>query len=184
MGNSTSKFRPTITVIGMQGSGKSSILRDVTQTRFLSGDLNILDSNVVIKGKKKKAKVVELPGRPGYRSFWDLMLPTADAIVFVLDSSDGFRLSEAREELKRVVKMTSFDKQPIAVIANKQDLPEARKTDYLARYLNLENLLKNRDWFIQAGSIEDQKFYQQAVKQIEKLFKCDLKKRSEIYASF
>ena len=53
---------------------------------------------------------------------WRLYLDHCRAVVFVVDSSDGARLPEARAALKRLLSEEQLSGVPLMVLANKKDL--------------------------------------------------------------
>jgi ADP-ribosylation factor protein 1 len=69
-------------------------------------------------------------------------------VIFVVDSNDTERLSEAAEELSAILKNDALKHCPFIVLANKQDLPKAIKEDELKVKFALENLT-GRTWKIQ-----------------------------------
>ena len=54
-------------------------------------------------------------------------------IIFVVDSCDHERFEEARIELMKIAKNAETIGVPIVILANKQDLPNARTVDELDR---------------------------------------------------
>lgn len=61
----------------------------------------------------------------------------AHGIIFVVDSIDRDRLEEARYELFDIVKDERLAECPVLLLANKQDLSMAMKTDELTKELGL-----------------------------------------------
>lgn len=58
------------------------------------------------------------------RSIWERYYNSANAVVFVVDSTDRIRILEAKKELEGVIQHDVLQRVPIVVFANKQDLPE------------------------------------------------------------
>ncbi|KAJ7620279.1 ARF small monomeric GTPase [Roridomyces roridus] len=71
-------------------------------------------------------------------------------IIFVVDSSDRERVSEAREELQRMLKEDTLRDTLLLVFANKQDLPNAMTTAEIADKLDLHGL-RQWSWHVQAA---------------------------------
>ena len=69
--------------------------------------------------------------------------------MFVVDSSDRSRLSEARDELHAVLRDPDMRGVPVVVLANKQDLPGAVSTAELIDALNIRTLVDHQ-WYVQA----------------------------------
>lgn len=70
-------------------------------------------------------------------------------IIFVVDSNDRERVSEAREELQRMLNEDELRDALLLVFANKQDLPNAMNAAEITDKLGLHSL-RQRQWFIQA----------------------------------
>jgi GTPase SAR1 family protein len=69
-------------------------------------------------------------------------------IIFVVDSNDRERVSEAREELQRMLNEDDLRDALLLVFANKQDLPNAMNAAEITDKLGLHGL-RQRTWFIQ-----------------------------------
>lgn len=71
-------------------------------------------------------------------------------IIFVVDSNDRERISEAREELQRMLNEDELRDALLLVFANKQDLPNAMNAAEITDKLGLHSL-RQRSWYIQAA---------------------------------
>lgn len=67
----------------------------------------------------------------------------------MVDSNDRERISEAKEELQKMLQEDELRDATLLVFANKQDLPNAMTASELTDKLGLQNL-RNRKWYIQA----------------------------------
>lgn len=81
-------------------------------------------------------------------------LPFADyqntqGIIFVVDSNDRERVTEAREELQRMLNEDELRDALLLVFANKQDLPNAMNAAEITDKLGLHSL-RTRTWYIQS----------------------------------
>lgn len=70
-------------------------------------------------------------------------------IIFVVDSNDRERVTEAREELQRMLNEDELRDALLLVFANKQDLPNAMNAAEITDKLGLHSL-NRREWYIQA----------------------------------
>ena len=61
-------------------------------------------------------------------------------LIYVVDSSDRERFSEAYIELKAIIEDPAMAGVPVIVFANKQDLPNAATCSQVADALNLDKL--------------------------------------------
>lgn len=69
-------------------------------------------------------------------------------IIFVVDSNDRDRVSEARDEMQRMLNEDELRDAILLVFANKQDLPNAMNAAEITDKLGLHSL-RNRQWYIQ-----------------------------------
>ena len=79
-------------------------------------------------------------------SFLDFQ--NTQGIIFVVDSNDRDRISEARDELQRMLNEDELRDALLLVFANKQDLPNAMNAAEITDKLGLHSL-RNRRWYIQ-----------------------------------
>ena len=73
-------------------------------------------------------------------------------IIFVVDSNDRERVSEAREELQRMLNEDELRDALLLVFANKQDLPNAMNAAEITDKLGLHGL-RQRTWYIQVSAL-------------------------------
>src|SRR5271154_3744390 len=71
-------------------------------------------------------------------------------IVFVVDSSDRERVSDARDELLSLLKADELRDSVLLVYGNKQDMPGAMSPVELTDKLGLHELY-HRDWYVQGA---------------------------------
>ncbi|CAJ1357913.1 unnamed protein product [Effrenium voratum] len=71
-----------------------------------------------------KLKVFDFGGRSKIRRFWHHYSPDADGVIFVVDSTDGERMGEAKEELQAMMGKRELERAVVLVLANKKDWPK------------------------------------------------------------
>eukprot|EP01102_Stenamoeba_stenopodia_P008297 TRINITY_DN2373_c0_g1_i2.p1 TRINITY_DN2373_c0_g1~~TRINITY_DN2373_c0_g1_i2.p1 ORF type:complete len:185 (-),score=42.57 TRINITY_DN2373_c0_g1_i2:89-643(-) len=96
----------------------------------------------------------DVGGRSNVRPLWRHYFQNVNAMIYVLDSNDRERISEAENEMSRIIQM--FDDQslqsiPILVYCNKQDLPNAMSVAECTDKLGLHKLTVGHPWYIQAA---------------------------------
>ncbi|CAL6080107.1 ADP-ribosylation_factor [Hexamita inflata] len=64
--------------------------------------------------------------------------------LYVVDASDKDKLSEAKDELFKLVEMDTLVGKPLLVLGNKNDIDGALKEDQLQKMLDLEQI-QNRE---------------------------------------
>lgn len=87
---------------------------------------------------------------PGHLIHSILDFQNTQGIIFVVDSNDRERVSEAREELQRMLNEDELRDALLLVFANKQDLPNAMNAAEITDKLGLHGL-RQRTWYIQVS---------------------------------
>lgn len=67
--------------------------------------------------------VWDVGGQDKIRPLWRHYYQNTQGIIFVVDSNDRERISEAREELQRMLNEDELREALLLIFANKQDLP-------------------------------------------------------------
>jgi small GTP-binding protein len=152
MGTSFSRFwnqttQMNVIMVGLDGAGKSSILRKFTMDNVVA--LPIIGLNIETANYKNvnfNAWDIGGPGRvdPLLRDYFQ----NANGIIFVIDSNDKYP-TYAKDELHKLLHQLSSQDIPLLVYANKQDLPSALSAQAIMEQLEL-NLLCKRPWKIQS----------------------------------
>lgn len=142
------KSKQTVKVswIGLDYAGKSTIIKRVTQGLFSDDTKRTLGLNVdEFESEGIKFVCWDIGGQTVFRdSLWESYIAGSSGIIFVVDSSAPDRFPEAQKELwKYVIENQSVGDIPILILANKQDLPEARSAGEVARALDLHKLTKH-----------------------------------------
>jgi len=132
--------------VGLDYAGKSTIIKRVTQGVFSEDTKRTLGLNVdEFESDSIKFVCWDIGGQTVFRdSLWDAYISGSSGIIFVVDSADPPRFDEARRELWRyVIDNEKVGEIPILILANKQDLPEARSAGEVARALDLHKVINH-----------------------------------------
>lgn len=140
----------SVTWLGLEASGKSSLIERIRQDEFVSTSptigLNVTSS--VFEG----IKIVncDISGHKSFRSIWDsLIVGRPDLLVYVIDSSEPSSLGEVeRIVTSYVLKAEILKGIPILFILNKEDVEGALREEQLMQKLSLARLMQGRDWKI------------------------------------
>jgi ADP-ribosylation factor protein 1 len=81
--------------------------------------------------------VWDVGGQDHLRTLWHHYFDNVDGLVFVIDSTDRYRLLLSKAELKGIYQHDSMKNAPLVVIANKQDSPDALSAEAIAEKLDL-----------------------------------------------
>lgn len=137
------KHKAKLIWLGLDRAGKTSLVRRVMTGEFAGNTHRTMGLNVdklVVESDQLLEFVSwDLGGQVHFRTIWESYLAGSDAIIFVIDSADESRFPEAKKELwKYVIENKNLsDRIPILILANKQDLPEAKSTSDLISALGL-----------------------------------------------
>lgn len=91
--------------------------------------------------------VWDIGGQNKIRRLWHHYFDGNNGVIFVVDSNDVSRVSEAREELQDILKEERLKGAALLVFANKQDLPNAMSASELTEKLGLE--FTSGKWYVQ-----------------------------------
>eukprot|EP00768_Dysnectes_brevis_P005998 gnl/Dysnectes_brevis/4564_a6189_837.p1 GENE.gnl/Dysnectes_brevis/4564_a6189_837~~gnl/Dysnectes_brevis/4564_a6189_837.p1 ORF type:complete len:180 (-),score=13.62 gnl/Dysnectes_brevis/4564_a6189_837:140-679(-) len=142
-----SKDPRKILTIGLDNAGKSSIIHRMKASKTDVSEIvptpgynveHFTRSNVTFK-------VFDMSGQGRFRTLWRTYFTDAEAIIFVIDSSDQLRLCVARDELLALVDEMA-DRCPLLIFSNKMDLPGSVSAPDLSEQLGLPTLLREWDW--------------------------------------
>ena len=140
--NETGRWgRYNLIIVGLDGAGKTTLLEQsktmFTDARGLPPDkivptvgLNI--GRLVMGGIE--LLIWDLGGQATLRTIWPQYYSEAHAVIWVLDSTDAERFTDAREELEAVMGSELLTGKPLLLFVNKQDLPTARGPVELEEY--------------------------------------------------
>ena len=155
-----------ITMLGLDNAGKTTVLYKLKLGEVVTTIPTVGFNVETVEYKHISFTVWDIGGQTKIRPLWQHYFENTDGIIFVVDSADGERLSEAREELEGVladdrlrdssllVRHDSLVRPElylyfVQVFANKQDMPGSLTTTEVTDKLGL-TLHRNRDWFIQS----------------------------------
>ena len=80
----------------------------------------------------------DLGGHQAARKTWREYCGTLDGIVFMVDAADKDRLTEAKEELNKLLEMPELSNCPFLVFGNKVDLEGAVSEEEMREILGLQ----------------------------------------------
>ena len=143
--------RPTrILLLGLDAAGKTSVLYKLKLGELVTTIPTIGFNVEEVKYKNLSMTMWDVGGQDKIRRLWSHYYENSDAIVYVIDSNDRDRLSEARDELHKMLNEDQLRNASLLVLCNKQDLPSAMSPSAVSEGLGLRAL--RRDWYLQACS--------------------------------
>lgn len=135
----SSKKPQRLLMLGLDGAGKTTILYKLrlgeTVHTIPTIGFNVED----VMYKNINFTVWDIGGQDRIRPLWKHYFAGTTGLLFVVDSNDRERVQESSEELWRLLGEEHLKNVPIAVIANKQDLPNSCTTEELIELLRLND---------------------------------------------
>uniref|UniRef100_A0A3Q7FZI3 ADP-ribosylation factor n=2 Tax=Solanum lycopersicum TaxID=4081 RepID=A0A3Q7FZI3_SOLLC len=158
MGMSISKFvkklfakkEMRILMVGLDAAGKTTILYKLKLGEIVNTIPTIGFNVETVEYKNSSFTVWDVGGQDKIRPLWRHYFQNTQGLIFVVDSNDRDRISEARDELHRMLNEEELRGATILVFANKQDLPNAMNVADITDKLGLRSL-RQRRWYIQSA---------------------------------
>lgn len=87
---------------------------------------------------KENSRIIfwDLGGQEALHSLWQRYYSECHGIIFVVDSTDKERISEALKALEKVIAHDSVESVPLMMLANKQDQSVALEIQEIKEMLN------------------------------------------------
>ncbi|KAH9985199.1 ARF/SAR [Russula compacta] len=139
-----------ILMVGLDAAGKTTILYKLKLGEIVTTIPTIGFNVETVEYKNISFTVWDVGGQDKIRPLWRHYFQNTQGIIFVVDSNDRERISEAREELQRMLNEDELRDALLLVFANKQDLPNAMNASEITDKLGLQGL-RQRTWYIQAA---------------------------------
>ena len=141
-----------ILMLGLDGAGKTTVLYKLKLHEVVSTIPTIgFNVETVRPVKHVSFTVWDVGGQDKIRPLWRHYFQGCEGLVFIVDSVDTMRFSEARDELTWILNSDEMAGVPLVVLANKQDLPKAQSPSEVAAKLGLPQV-KDRKWYVQGSS--------------------------------
>merc|ERR1712199_128918 len=138
-----------ILMVGLDAAGKTTILYKLKLGEVVTTIPTIGFNVETVEYKNISFTVWDVGGQEKIRPLWRHYYQNTQGIIFVVDSNDRERVTEAKDELNRMLSEDELRDGVLLVLSNKSDLPQAMSAAETADKLGLHSL-RNRQWFIQA----------------------------------
>lgn len=150
MGIFESKAQLGIVTCGLDNSGKSTIINQLKPTKLRTDNISAtVGYNLETFEKGKVAfTVFDMAGAKKFRTMWESCYKDAQAVIFVIDSSDTVRLCVVKDEIRLLVEHPDLKGVPMLFYANKMDVPGAKAPQELVEELELNELVNDRPFNI------------------------------------
>ena len=111
-----------IILIGLDGAGKTTLLFNMKLGEVVNTVPTIGFNMEAVQYKNIEFNMWDVGGQDRLRALWHHYYEGADAIIYVVDSSDRDRIDEAAETLASVLSDETLKGADLLVYANKQDM--------------------------------------------------------------
>merc|ERR1712178_181925 len=138
-----------ILMVGLDAAGKTTILYKLKLGEVVTTIPTIGFNVETVEYKNISFTVWDVGGQDKIRPLWRHYYQNTQGLIYVVDSSDAERVSEAQEELHKMLGEDELRDAIVLVFANKQDLPNALSVTDITSKLGLNNL--RRKWYVQAA---------------------------------
>lgn len=173
---STSSAPPefNLLILGLNNSGKSTLagrlsMENEESLKNINPTVHVNERDLAFKNIRVRMR--DLSGQWRMRQLWHTFYQDTNALIFVIDSTDVSRLSEARCELCDVLLDERMSQVPLLVLANKQDMNGALSSSMIVELMGL-NRLEGRAWRIQeCSTLTGHGSFQNVIEWIYKSFK-------------
>ncbi|XP_056404796.1 uncharacterized protein LOC130296821 [Hyla sarda] len=142
-------YQARILMCGLDAAGKTTILyklklhETVTTIPTIAINVETVEpvGNVIFT-------LWDIGGGNKMKQLYPLYYPDTDGVIFVVDSNDPERFPDVGTMLNDMLEQESLRGVPFMVLANKQDVPSARRPEELAENLGLDDIKRDL-WHIQ-----------------------------------
>ncbi|XP_029634838.1 ADP-ribosylation factor 4 [Octopus sinensis] len=142
------KSQMRILMVGLDAAGKTTILYKLKLGEVVTTIPTIGFNVETVEYKNINFTVWDVGGQDRIRPLWRHYFQNTQGLIFVVDSNDRERMTEASDELQKMLSEEELRDAVLLVFANKQDLPNAMSVSEIKQALKLESLAKK--WFIQS----------------------------------
>eukprot|EP00118_Oscarella_pearsei_P028349 m.1949 g.1949 ORF g.1949 m.1949 type:complete len:191 (+) comp8086_c0_seq1:177-749(+) len=135
-------------MLGLDAAGKTTALYKLKLNETISTIPTIgFNVETVSPCKGVSFTVWDVGGQDKIRPLWRHYFNGTDGLIYVVDSADSDRMEEAKEELHSILQSPDMDAVPVVVMANKQDMPNAKDPSEVIKRLGLRSL--SNPWHVQ-----------------------------------
>ena len=141
-----------ILLIGLDNSGKSSLLRTLKAGKFEKADetekcefcqINLFNYNLTF---------IDTIGKKKFRDDWEKFYTDCNGIVFMIDASCHERFKEAEYEFERLLNNKTLpNNTPILILANKVDVAGALTYSEVVSLFKIDYLYSKDEFTINNG---------------------------------
>ena len=138
-----------ILMLGLDAAGKTTILYQLKLGETVASVPTIGFNFETVEYKNIKFNVFDVGGQYKLRLLWKHYFQNANALIYVLDSSDAERFALAKETMHNLLEEEELKDIPVLIFANKADASNCTITE-IAKHMEVDKL-RGHEWFIQSS---------------------------------
>jgi len=173
MGNFKSKRSSKVLCVGLDNSGKSTIINKLKPEKKQALELQATTGYDVQQFTHGSINftVWDMSGQGRYRNLWEAYYADCQAIIYVIDSADTVRMCVVKDELTTILSHKDISKRnvPVLFFANKMDLSKSLSPAQISEALELPKLLADKTWNIVATNALEGKGLEEGMKWLESI---------------
>ena len=145
-----SKKEMRLLMVGLDAAGKTTILYKLKLGEIVTTIPTIGFNVETVEYKNINFTVWDVGGQDKIRPLWRHYFQNTQGLIFVVDSNDRERITEAHDELHKMLAEDELRDAVLLVFANKQDLPHAMSVAEITDKLGLHTI-RTHKWCMQAA---------------------------------
>jgi small GTP-binding protein len=114
--------RVVITICGLDKAGKTTIVRYLVAGEYKATTPTMGVNREVIDLPNLQMDIFDLGGQEDFRGLWPEINEKSDGLVYVVDSTDHFRLGQSKEIFYNIIDAQINRIIPVLILLNKCDL--------------------------------------------------------------
>ncbi|GLJ29110.1 hypothetical protein SUGI_0573920 [Cryptomeria japonica] len=155
MGNKSSRIPDVskevhILMVGLDSAGKTTILYKLNLDEVVQTIPTVGFNVETVKHKNVTFVVCDVGSQENIRPLWKEYIGHSKCVIFVVDSDDRERISEAKDVLHNLLKEKELRDAAVVVFANKNDFPNAKSVLEITEELEMSSLTQ-RHWHVQSS---------------------------------
>ncbi|XP_004379202.2 ADP-ribosylation factor-like protein 14 [Trichechus manatus latirostris] len=174
-----------ILLLGLDSAGKSTLLYRLKLAHSIVTIPTIGFNVEMIELEKSLSLTVwDIGGQEKMRAVWDYYCENTDGLVYVVDSTDKWRLEDSRREFEHILKNEHIKNVPVVLLANKQDMNGALTAEDITRIFKVKKLCSDRNWYVQPCCAITGEGLPEGFRKLTEFVKRHLKSREDTFAFF
>lgn len=133
-----------VLLLGLDAAGKTTILYHCVLGKVVTTIPTIGFNVETCKINEAEVVVWDVSSRGKIRPLWRHYYPDTQGIVYVVDSTDRDRVTEAKEVLHDILSEDELNGVPVAIALNKRDLKNCMTKEEMEERLDVSEIQKKR----------------------------------------